>query len=141
MAARLRAFVITVALAGVLAPSESRFFTRNTRATLKKTIPNGTYYWHVRSVTAEGAVSAWSSTRSFRKAWTASAVLQSPASGGTLVFPTNPLRLAWSPVLGAARYVVNVASDPSLASLVVHEPYETGAPKTQATSFTRGANL
>jgi hypothetical protein len=127
--------------APVLAPGDSRFFTGNTRATLKKTVPNGTYYWHVRSVTAEGAVSGWSATRMFRKAWNASAVLQSPASGGTLTFPSNPLRLAWSPVLGAAKYVVSVASDPSLASLVVKDPYESGGPKTQATSFTRGANL
>src|SRR5918998_3186644 len=36
----------------VLGRGEDQFFTKNTRATLKKTVPNGTYFWRVRSVAA-----------------------------------------------------------------------------------------
>ena len=37
----------------------TRSRTRNARATLKRTLPNGTYYWRVRAITKAGAVSAW----------------------------------------------------------------------------------
>src|SRR5215212_2297355 len=43
--------------------------THNTRATLKKDVPNGTLYWHVRAVSASGTPSAWSPQRSFVKRW------------------------------------------------------------------------
>src|SRR5205085_3777711 len=41
----------------VLGQGNDDFFTNNTRATLKKTIPNGTYWWRVRSVDTNGGVS------------------------------------------------------------------------------------
>ena len=44
----------------VLGRGDDHFFTRNTRATLKKTVPNGRYFWRVRAVTKAGAVSRWS---------------------------------------------------------------------------------
>ena len=128
--------------APVLGHGEDDFFTRNTRATLKKTVPNATYWWRVRAATPEGDVSAWSSPRSFRKAWTAAATLQSPASGSQVTFPTNPLRLSWTPVPGAADYRVSIATDPALASLVAFdEESNTQPPKTQAITFTRSASL
>src|SRR5437867_7579289 len=68
----------------VLGHGYDDFFTKNTRATMVKTVPNGTYYWRVRSVTADGAVSPWTSPRSFKKQWTAAATLQSPASGSSI---------------------------------------------------------
>ena len=45
------------------------FFTRNTHATLRRSLPNGRLYWRVRTSNASGAVSAWSSTRSVMKSW------------------------------------------------------------------------
>ncbi|MGH3081664.1 MAG: hypothetical protein ACRDNH_11100, partial [Gaiellaceae bacterium] len=45
--------------APVLGMGEGQFFTRNTRATVKKTVPNGTYWWRVRAIAASGAVSPW----------------------------------------------------------------------------------
>jgi hypothetical protein len=42
----------------VLGDGKDNFFTRNTRATLLKTIPNGTYWWRVRAVRSNGSVSA-----------------------------------------------------------------------------------
>src|SRR5919108_1827574 len=66
------------------------FFTKNTRATMLKTVPNGTYYWRVRAVNAAGDVSEGTPPRMFRKSWTAAATPQNPSSGSSIVFPTHP---------------------------------------------------
>jgi hypothetical protein len=120
----------------VLGRGSDDFTTQNTRATLLKTIPNGTYYWRVRSVGKDGSVSPWTGGRSFKKAWTAAAALQSPAGGSGLSFGTDPLKLGWSPVPGASNYLVSVATDPSLGSLAFHTVDDpTGIPKVQANSL------
>jgi hypothetical protein len=103
----------------VLGAGEGQFFTRNTRATVKKTLPNGTYWWRVRAIAAGGAVSPWTAPRPLRKAWNAAPTLLSPTNGAVAVHPTNPLVLKWAPVPGAARYWVTIASDPSLGSAVL----------------------
>ena len=77
---------------------EDQFFTRNTRATLKKTVPNGTYYWRVRAVSTDGSVSPWSAPRQLRKGWTLAPALQAPAHGAVVSHPANPLVLRWSAV-------------------------------------------
>jgi hypothetical protein len=125
----------------VIGGGEDHFFTRNTRATLKKMIPNGTYWWRVRAVTTAGATSAWSQPRSVRRAWTAAAALQFPATGAPLTFPADPLKLSWSPVPYAASYLVSVATDPVLGSLALVEPGSTGAVSTAATTLTSPAVL
>jgi hypothetical protein len=107
------------------------FFTKNTRATIKKTIPDGTYWWHVRAIDEAGAVSPWSPARSFVKRWGAGPTPLSPADGATLTYPSDPLRLRWTTVDRAATYLLWLATDPALGSLVGGEPTET-----QATSFT-----
>jgi hypothetical protein len=122
--------------APVLGAGHDRFFTKNARATLKKTVPNGMYWWRVRAANEKGTVSKWSQIRSFRRAWTATAALQSPASGAVVSYPLVPLKLSWSPVLGAAKYEVAIATDPLLGSLVGGKAVET-----QATSFTRAGAL
>jgi protein-S-isoprenylcysteine O-methyltransferase Ste14 len=122
--------------APVLGAGQDRFFTRNARATLKKTVPNGVYWWRVRAATAKDVVSKWSQIRSFRRAWTATAALQSPADHAVVSYPLVPLKLSWSPVLGAAKYEVAIATDPLLGSLVGGKAVET-----QATSFTRAGAL
>jgi hypothetical protein len=104
--------------APVLGKGEDQFFTRNSRATLKKTIPNGTYYWRVRAVSADGSVSPWSAPRQLRKGWTLSPALQAPAHGAVVSHPTSPLVLRWSAVPHAAKYLVTIASDPLLGSAV-----------------------
>jgi hypothetical protein len=104
----------------VLGTGKDDFFTRNTRATLKQTVPNGTYWWRVRATNAAGEVSQWTQPRSFRKLWNLVPSLQSPTSGSALSFPNNPVVLKWAGVPGAAHYLVSVASDPSLGSLVLH---------------------
>src|SRR5438105_2313456 len=102
----------------VLGQGKDDFFTRNTRAALLKTVPNGTYYWRVRTVGPDGSVSPWTSPRSFTKNWTLQPVTQTPTQGQTLSFPDSPVVLRWSAVPGAAQYLVSVASDPALGSLV-----------------------
>src|ERR671934_2726728 len=102
----------------VLGQGKDDFLTHNTRATLVKTVPNGTYWWRVRSVAADGSVSAWTQPRSFTKNWNLQPGLQSPSEGQTLSFPGTPVVLRWSAAPGAAHYLVSVASDPALGSLV-----------------------
>jgi hypothetical protein len=121
----------------VLGTGNDDFFTRNTRATLKQTIPNGTYWWRVRATNAAGEVSQWTQPRSFRKLWNLRPALQTPASGSALSFPNNPVVLKWAGVPGAAHYLVSVASDPSLGSLVLHYANQDdpkGPPNVAATS-------
>ena len=110
--------------------------TRNTRATLKEVIANGSYYWRVRAITAAGATGPWTSTRSLEMAWTAKPSLLAPANGSTLVYPSDAFRLEWTPVDGASEYFVSVATDPALGSLIWTSPV-----RTSATSFTLSAPL
>jgi hypothetical protein len=118
--------------APVLGSTYDHFFTKNTRATLTKVVPTGTYWWHVRGVGVDGSVSNWSAAQSFTRNWASSPTLTAPANGATITFPAQPFRLAWTPVAGAAKYAVSVATDPSLGSLV-----GDGQPVlTQATTFT-----
>jgi hypothetical protein len=101
--------------------------TKNTRAALKLLVPNGTYYWRVRGVTSGGDVGAWSDVRSLDMAWTAQAALLAPSNGATITYPDNALELRWGAVQGAAKYLVKVASDPGLGTLVFGEPIETAS--------------
>jgi hypothetical protein len=123
--------------APVLGAQGDHFFTKNTRATLTKVVPNGTYWWHVRAVDSGGSVSDWSPARSFTRNWASSPNLTAPADGSSITFPAQPFRLAWSAVPGAAKYAVSVASDPALGSLIGN-----GQPiVTQATTFTLSSPL
>ncbi|MGB2954032.1 MAG: carboxypeptidase-like regulatory domain-containing protein [Gaiellaceae bacterium] len=121
----------------VLGQGEDQFTTRNTRATLQKTVPNGTYWWRVRAVDANGGVSAWSVGREVVKRWSAAGAIQSPPGGSSLTYPSNPVVLSWSPVAGAAQYFVSVASDPTLGSLVLkyqNQDNPSGPPSVAATN-------
>ena len=104
--------------APVLGRGEGQFSTRNTRATVKKTLPNGTYWWRVRSATKAGDTSPWSGPRSLRKTWTGVPTTLAPAPGFPFAFPSSPTRLNWSPVPYASSYLFSLASDPALANLV-----------------------
>jgi hypothetical protein len=108
------------------------FQTRNTRATLKKTIPSGTYWWRVRSVSGT-STSAWSTPSSFEQAWNTAPVLLEPSSDEDVLYPA-PLVFRWTPVAGARTYAVTVARDPAFASVVRTD-------ETDATSFAYPALL
>ena len=62
----------------VLGSNFDHFFTKNTHATINKSVPNGTYWWHVRSVASDGSLSPWSSARSFQKLWLIAPTLTAP---------------------------------------------------------------
>ena len=115
----------------VLGQGKDDFRTRNTRATLIQTAPNGTYWWRVRAIGPTGAVSPWSRGRSFTKSWGTAASLISPVGGAALVYPTSALRFTWSAVPRARKYQVSIGTDPDLGSLVVingqRQPVETTA--------------
>ncbi len=49
--------------------SDGHFTTGSTRASIKKTLPNGTYWWRVRAITVTGGVGSWSTPRKIVKAW------------------------------------------------------------------------
>jgi hypothetical protein len=108
----------------VLGRGDDQFTTRNTRATLKRTIPNGSYWWRVRAIAKDGTPSSWTAPRLLVKAWTSAPALQEPASGALMVHPTHPLVLRWAPVPRAAKYIVTIGTDPSLGT-AVQLPTET----------------
>ena len=116
----------------VLGANLDRFFTKNLHATMTKVVPNGTYWWRVRAVAPDGAVSPWSPGRSITKVWAVAPELAAPADGATISFPADRFALSWNPVPGAARYLVRIGTDPTLASLVLSG---TGT-ETQATTYT-----
>ncbi|MEP6909497.1 MAG: hypothetical protein ABI896_03580 [Actinomycetota bacterium] len=122
----------------VLGRGEGSFTTRNTRATLKKTLPNGTYWWRVRATTKAGIASPWSNPRSLTKAWTAVPASQTPGAGFPFTFPTAPISLGWSPVPYAASYMFSLASDPAMANIVENSGHPV---ETWATNYTPTFNL
>jgi hypothetical protein len=114
--------------------------TKNTRATLTATAPDGTYYWRVRAIGRGGAFSQWSRPRSFSKTWSSRPLPVSPTNAAEIRYPSTPLKLSWSAVPGARKYLVSIATDDHLGSLVP----VNGATKpveTTATTLTPAATL
>ena len=101
------------------------FSTRNLAATLTKSIPDGSYFWRVRAITARGTAGKWSEVRSLQKAWTEKPVLTAPEYDSTVTWPASSLVMRWTPVAGATRYEIVIATDSALASPVYKEPLRT----------------
>jgi hypothetical protein len=121
----------------VLGRGKDHFQTRNLRATLTESIPNGTYYWRVRAVTKTGDISAWSRVSSFTKRLSGAAIALAPPPGTVVNYLSEPLKLSWGPaVTGAASYQLRIGTDPSFGSLIGGGPIET-----VGTSFTLGAAM
>jgi hypothetical protein len=92
--------------------------TRNTAATLDKTVPDGNYFWRVRAIDRKDRVGKWSKARGLTKAWKSAPRLEGPADEFAVSWPSLPLMLRWTPVPHASKYLVTIATDPSLAQLV-----------------------
>jgi hypothetical protein len=105
---------------------DGHFNTRSTKATVNKTVPSGTYWWHVRAVKKDGGVGNWSAAHRVVVSWSKAPVLASPGSGSRVSYPT-PLLLTWRPVPGAAKYDVSIATDAGLGSLITNSAVETSA--------------
>jgi hypothetical protein len=106
--------------------------TYNLSATLEKTVPDGTYFWRVRAVSAKDKPGAWSRTRKLIKKWSAAPAITG-GNGVTVHWPNSPLVLRWSSVPYATKYIVSIATDPTLSNLVMGSaarPVET-----QGTAF------
>ena len=103
--------------------------TKNTFATVDQRLPDGTYYWRVRGIDRRDRAGRWSSVRSLVKSWSTRAQLLGPDPNEPVVYPTRPLLLRWSRVAHAQRYLVTIATDPSLAFAVTSrgEPVDTQA--------------
>ncbi len=93
--------------------------------------PNGTYYWRVQS-TGPGGMSKYSAPFSFSNAAADECTLASP----TLLTPLNgahdvssSVALRWSPVDGADRYNVEVATDQHMNNIV----FATNVPTSPVT--------
>ena len=72
----------------VLGFGQDDFITKNTTATVAKTLPNGTYYWRVRAQSLTGSSqSAWSDTQSFTMAWSSTPTPTSPTNAATTTRP------------------------------------------------------
>jgi protein-S-isoprenylcysteine O-methyltransferase Ste14 len=91
------------------------FRTANTFGSVDKTLADGTYYWRVRAIGKNDRAGRWSAVRSFVKRWDDAPALRGPANGATVRYPGEPLVLSWSPVPFAYKYLVTIATDPSLA--------------------------
>jgi hypothetical protein len=94
------------------------FRTHVTAATIDKSVPDGTYYWRVRGITASDGSGAWSPTRRIFKAWTIAPAILGP-DAGSVSWPADPLVLRWSAVPYATKYLVWLATDPGLSNLVL----------------------
>jgi hypothetical protein len=107
--------------------SAGRFLTRNTSATIVHSPPDGTYYWRVRAVAKSGGV-----LRAYggcvAKKWAGAPAPIGPADGSTVAgYPDAPLVLSWRPVIGAASYEVELATEPTFAKLVGGRALQTAA--------------
>jgi hypothetical protein len=115
------------------------FATRNTAATVDKTIPDGKYFWRVRGISKAGRASKWSATRTVTKAWSVAPRLEEPAEGATVSWPSDPGVLRWSPVDHATSYLVSIATDAGLSNLVDGDASKP--PETQGTVYALASAL
>ena len=80
-------------------------------------LPNGTYFWRVQAVSGAFVKSAWSAARSFNITGAGPGQPGAPALSPTKAYSTfHPLEVMtfnWSPVAGAASYVLQASQDPS----------------------------
>jgi hypothetical protein len=80
-------------------------------------LPNGTYFWRVQAVNGAFVKSAWSATRSFNITGTGAgqpgAPTMSPTKAYSTFHPLEVMTFNWSPVAGAASYVLQFSKDPS----------------------------
>ncbi|HEV7522745.1 MAG TPA: hypothetical protein VGP89_16700 [Candidatus Angelobacter sp.] len=80
-------------------------------------LPNGTYFWRVQAVSGAFVKGAWSAARSFNitgaGAGQPGAPAMSPTKAYSTFHPFEVMTFNWSPVAGAASYVLQFSKDPS----------------------------
>jgi hypothetical protein len=80
-------------------------------------LPNGTYFWRVQAVSGAFVKGAWSAARSFNitgaGAGQPGAPTMSPTKAYSTFHPLEVMTFNWSPIVGAASYVLQFSKDPS----------------------------
>ena len=80
-------------------------------------LSNGTYFWRVQAVNSAFVQGTWSSPRSFTVSGTTAGGLGAPTLDPTHAYstfhPREVIVFSWSPVPGAATYILQAATDPS----------------------------
>ncbi len=104
--------------ASVSSNSNWDILTKNTRAALTRTLPNGVYYWRVRGLGASGGIGTWSTTCQFQMNWIDAPKQESPTDGQALVYPT-PLLFNWDASTGARSYRLQVSSSLDMSNPVI----------------------
>lgn len=120
---------------------------KGTRFAPPETLDNGSYFWRVQAVDANGDKGTWSGTNSsdssqFTRGWVDAAhalerpTLLTPAwsSGNPTAIPhvDGSLQLSWSPIHHASGYEIELSSDPNFSP----NPSTTFQCDTNHTSFT-----
>jgi hypothetical protein len=123
----------------VLGQGRGSFQAANTFATVDKALPNGTYHWRVRAINSHEDAGPWSRPRSLTISWTDRPTLIAPAPGTSVSYPSVPLVLQWSRVPRAYKYLVEISTDPSLASSVAGP--SGGIPETSGTVYAPNGTL
>ena len=104
-----------------------KFLVNDVAAALDKTVADGTYYWRVRGLTAKDRTGPWSRVWRVVKRWNIEPLITG-GDGAEVSWPRTPLELSWSAVPHANKYIVSVATDPTLSNLVLGSavrPFET----------------
>ncbi len=107
-AARAATYEVQIASDAGFNPAMIDVTTGNVRYIHNKVLPNGAYFWRLRSLDKNGGASKWTPVRKFTKKWAALATLATPANLGVISYP-SPVILRWSQVSGAATYLISVA--------------------------------
>jgi hypothetical protein len=89
-----------------------------TAITNDDTVPNGTYFWRVRAMSATDVPGRWSAMRKLKEKWVATAALTSPVNNTTVNWPSTPLTLTWKTAPGAVNYDIEISTTPTMSNLV-----------------------
>ena len=80
-------------------------------------LPNGTYFWRVQAVSGAFVQGAWYAARSFTITGAGAGSVASPVLAATKGYstfhPFETVTFNWTPVAGAASYLLQAATDPS----------------------------
>jgi hypothetical protein len=80
-------------------------------------LANGTYFWRVQAVNSSFVQGTWSQARSFSINGATAGSLAGPTLNPTKAYstfhPREVIVFSWSPVPGAATYILQAATDPS----------------------------
>jgi hypothetical protein len=121
----------------VLGRRRGSFKTANTFASVDKTLADGRYFWRVRAIDKRDRAGRWTRARALSKSWATPPTPLTPVDGGSVTYPRDPLVLRWTPVPRAFKYLVEIATDPSLA----HSAIGRARVETSGTAFALPAKL